>query len=317
MKQMTKRKKIILGVVCSLLILLVSVGMLVSWEVGRQTGEGLLHCNDGNDTKGNSIKQLEQWGFNLADFQKEWVEEPFTLPSGDGTVIPVGGYYPLAPVGSVILVHGHGGDRVSVAPLAQIYLRNGYTVYAMDQRASGDSDNPLVSFGYYEKQDVEALVEYAKKQAPQLPVIVHGQSMGAATTALYAATDHGKANLDAVVLDSVFESMETMVLGVMEMDGLVGEYFARSADWYLKSTYGFVFADADVTEKAKNIEVPTLVIQCAQDEVAPIEVGKAIFAGINHPDKEYWEADSRHIEAAIDYPEEYEARLMGYLKNVL
>ena len=127
-----------------------------------------------------------------------------------------------------------------MAPVAELYLERGYLVYAIDQRASGESENPLVSFGYFEKQDVAALVDYAKQQSPELPVVVHGQSMGGATAAQYGATGHAESNLDALVLDSAFEAMEPMVLGVMGMDGLMGWYFARcGARGYYGVGYGY------------------------------------------------------------------------------
>ena len=318
MKRMTKKRKMILGIAGGLLVLLLAAGLLVSWEVGHLTAEGILNCNAGVDTRGNSIGQLELWGYDLAAFQSRWPEEALTVTSVDGTAVPVGVYHPdVAPVGAVILIHGFGGDRLCVAPVAEIYLEQGYLVYAMDQRASGESENPLVSFGYFEKQDVTALVDYAKQQSPELPVVVHGQSMGGATAALYGATDHAKDHLDALVLDSAFEAMEPMVLGVMDMDGIVGWYFARCGDWYLKQRYGFVMGDAHVVNKAADIQVPTLVIQCARDDVAPVEIGEAIYEAVDNPDKNYWQANSEHIEAAIDYLEEYTAQVTAFLANTL
>ena len=314
----SRKKKWILGLTAGLVVLLIVSGSFIAWEIGRGVGEGVLHCNEGNDTRANSVAMLADWGYDLAAFQSRWPEEALTVLSADGTAIPVGVYRPeVAPVGSAILVHGQGGDRLSVAPLAEMYLERGYAVYAMDQRASGESASPLVSFGYFEKDDVAAMVDFAEQQSPQLPVVVHGQSMGAATAAQYAATAHGRQNLDALVLDSSFDNMKHMVLGVMEMDGITGAFFAFCADLYLRARYGFVFGDVDAVKQAADITAPAMIIQCTRDEIAPVEVGRSLFEAVDHPDKVYWEADSDHIEAAIDDPAAYAEQVFHFLKEAL
>ena len=37
--------------------------------MGKYVAEQILYQNKGNDTKGNSVRQLEIWGYNLENFQ--------------------------------------------------------------------------------------------------------------------------------------------------------------------------------------------------------------------------------------------------------
>ena len=46
-----------------------------------------------------------------------------------------------------------------------------------------------------------------KEEVKEDTVILHGQSMGAATSALYAGTKHGGENLSALILDSSYDNM--------------------------------------------------------------------------------------------------------------
>lgn len=316
---MLKRKKKVIIIVGIIFAILIGAALLISYfVVGRMVAEGMLYCNEENDTKENSIKQLELWDYDLEAFQNKYSKDTFQITAEDGTQIHVARYPAITDTlaGVVILVHGHGGDYQCVLPLAEMYLENDYEVYAYDQRASGESENELVSFGYYEKQDVAALVSYAKGQTPGSPIYVHGQSMGAATAALYAATEHARDNLTGLILDSSYDNMENMFLGFVEVDGISGKYMIWCGDWYLKANYGFGFGDVDIIKSAKEIQTPTLVIQCTYDEIAPVEVGKAIYDGINNDNKAYWQVDSAHIEALIDVPRAYEEQVFEFLLEI-
>ncbi len=316
-----KRRNIIKAVGITIGIVIIAALLFSYLVIGRQVAEGLLTCNEGNDTKSNSIKQLELWGYNLEEFKSQYKENHFEVTASDGNIVPVTQYYQADDVeneskGSVILVHGHGGDYQSIAPLAELYLGQQYDVYAIDQRASGDSNNPYVSFGYFEKRDIEALVNYMKEEIQEDMIIVHGQSMGAATSALYAGTDHGRENLSALILDSSYDNMKHMFMGAMDLEGFVGEYFSLFGDLYLKLNYKFGFKDVDIIKTSKKIITPTFVIQCSKDELAPISVGESIYEGIDTEEKKYWLAESKHIEGLIDTPELYESQVVDFLEKL-
>lgn len=67
-----------------ILILCTAAGM--SLVVGKQVAEGLLYMNRGNDTKQNSIDQLEVWGFDLEAFRGKYAGEDITLEASDGVI---------------------------------------------------------------------------------------------------------------------------------------------------------------------------------------------------------------------------------------
>ena len=180
MKKKINFKKVA-GIIAAVVLLIVATTALAgSYYVGGMVADGMLKTNNGNDTKKNSVLQLEKWGYDLAGFQQQWPETEFTVTAKDDNIVPVAYYSSgvVAPKGIAILVHGHGGDHVFTAPMAEQYLRQGWDVYAYDQRSSGDSSSPYFAFGYYEKQDIEALVDYIVANQPELPIVLQGQSMG-------------------------------------------------------------------------------------------------------------------------------------------
>ena len=317
-------KKVVLIVVSVLAGLILCAGIGLSLFVGKLSAEGLLYMNEGNDTKQNSIDQLAEWGYDLESFQECFKGEELTLESKDGVKVPAT-YYKMAAENTaeenqvVILVHGAGGDRVSVVPLAELYLENGWSVLTFDQRGSGDNSDDKVSFGYYEALDVECLVDYAVNVIGADKVVVHGQSMGGATAGLYAVTEHAKENLDAAILDSPVDSMERMFRGVFEgMEGsedIPTDYVVACGDIYLKLFYGFSFEDTEIINRMTENQVKTLVILSEKDELCLPESMEELYNNIDTDKKALMRVDSEHIEGAIDDPEEYICQVLEFIEE--
>ena len=314
-----KVKKIIITVVVGILVLGAILGIGMSLMIGQMVAEGLLYQNEGNDTKQNSIKQLEVWEFDLEGFEETYQGEDFVLEAADGVSVP-GTYYEADEMSdeTVILVHGLGGDRVCMAPLAKLYLENGWNVLTFDQRAHGDNSDDQVSFGYFEERDVECLVDYARQVLGAEKVVVHGQSMGGATTGIYATTQHAREYVDAVVLDSPVDSMERMFRGVFsEMEGsedIPTDYVVACGDIYLKLFFGLSFADAETIDKMKENQVKTLVIVSEQDDICFPEIVEELYENVATDEKKMIKMASKHIEGAIDYPDAYIQQVMDFLE---
>jgi len=305
----------IVGLVMSVLIVVTFIGASVF--IGSQVADSLIYQNVGKDTKEASVYQLEAWDYSIESFEEQYSITKNSVISQDGVVVPFAilGSDTLSNQDTVILVHGLGGDFVSVYPQAEMYLKNNYNVIAIDQRASGESLDDKVSFGYYEKQDVKAVVDYVKNQNIEGKIVVHGFSMGAATAGLYGGTDHANQNIDGVIMDSSFESLKSVFKSVWDdmNTGLPYSYAVWCGDIVLKTKYGFGFDDADVNFALQSCQIPVLVIQGKQDDIATITMGQNMYDSVKTGKKEIWIIDTKHIEGYIDFPIEYTEKVFDFL----
>jgi len=88
----------------------------------------------------------------------------------------------------VLLLHGYRGCRRNCLPQAKIAADAGCPVLLISCRAHGDSTGDKCDVGYTSRKDVVAAVEWLRQRHPGRPVIVWGQSQGAAA-AIFAASE--------------------------------------------------------------------------------------------------------------------------------
>lgn len=281
----------------------------------KMVSDQVFYQNANNPTHENSIKQLKTWGYDLDGFNATYTGEEISVTAEDGNVVP-GSYFDMGSDTCVVLVHGAGGDRVSTYPLAQLYLEKGYDVIAFDERGHGENPDEKVTFGIQESLDVKALVRYAREERNNAQVIVHGQSMGGQTTAVYASNvKQGEADAaDAVICDSPVPGMEYMIQSVIaeepeEMDSFVPAYLTGASKLYSKIFYGIDYEDGDTIEVVAQDELPTMVIVSTKDQVCLPEKVEEVYANVGSEQKSIVYVDSAHIEGVIDDP-------AGYMENV-
>ena len=204
--------------------------------------------------------------------------------------------------------------------MAEGYLENGYDVIAIDQRGCGDNEDDKVTFGIHEKYDVEAMVKYARETLGEDKVIVHGQSMGAQTTALYASeVEDGTGKADAVICDSPVPGMELILkemFGDGDTDSVVANYLTGTSKIYMGLVDGIDFDDGDTIEMVKNDNMPTMIIVSEKDEVCLPDQVSEIYDNIASGEKQIMRVDSAHIEGIIDDYEGYMNGVLDFLDSV-
>ena len=314
-------KKAVKGLVIatSVIITLAVGGSIV---LGGVIADKILHQNEGKDTSDNSLKQLELWEYDIDSFNNNYSGIEVSATASDGNVVP-GTLFENGGEACVILVHGAGGDRVSIYPLAEQYLMRGYDVIAIDQRGCGANASDEVTFGINERLDVEAMVEYARVELGYGEVIVHGQSMGAQTTVIYAANvTPGEANAaDAVICDSPVPGMELMLRlmfgeSVENAYSPVTNYLIGTSKTFMKVFDHIDYDDADTIALASEIDIPVMIVLSERDEVCLPEYVQQVYDNISVEQRAIYYADSEHIEGVLDDHDAYMASVESFLSSV-
>ena len=113
--------------------------------------------------------------------------------------------YPKLPC--VIYLHGNSSSRTEIFPELYYLLSSDITVFAFDFSGCGKSEGEYISLGWYERDDVECVVDYLRGTNKVATIGLWGRSMGAVTAIMYGDRDPSIAGM---VLDSPFCSLKVL-----------------------------------------------------------------------------------------------------------
>ncbi|KDO23939.1 hypothetical protein SPRG_10085 [Saprolegnia parasitica CBS 223.65] len=119
----------------------------------------------------------------------------------------------LAALPCVIYLHGNSSCRLEALSVLRCVLASGATLVTLDCIGCGQSDGEYISLGYYERDDVQTLVEHLRGTGHVSSIALWGRSMGAVTALLHADRDP---SIAGVIIDSAFANLEQLVMEIVE-----------------------------------------------------------------------------------------------------
>jgi pimeloyl-ACP methyl ester carboxylesterase len=176
-------------------------------------------------------------------------------------------------LGTVVYLHGVADNRGSAVGAIERLTARGWDVVAYDSRAHGTSEGKLCTYGYFEKRDLQRVLDELRVDQ----VIVIGHSLGAAVALQAAAVEP---RIRAVVAASTFSDLRTIAseraFGFPTWS--LGPAFARA-----ERDGNFVVDDVSPVQAAGTISVPVLLIHGAQDrDTSPIH-SQRVFDALRGP----------------------------------
>lgn len=107
----------------------------------------------------------------------------------------------------IVYLHGNASCRAEALECLPLVLTSGLTLFALDLSGSGQSDGEYISLGWYEREDVKAVVEHLRESDRVSTIGLWGRSMGAVTALLHGDRDP---SIACLVLDSPFASLQQL-----------------------------------------------------------------------------------------------------------
>ena len=219
---------------------------------------------------------------------------------------------------TVLLQHGYKSNRAEMLPSAQILHKHGFNLLLIELRNHGYSQGDKITFGNDEMYDIEAGLRYLKKRKTVNydKIMMIGNSMGA-VIALLATVAFPE--IQAVVADCPFADLPkqlsrglkkfapTPILAAPLL-GLVKRYAEQIAG----------FKSEDISPELIIAEIsprPVMIIQGAADEVVGNHNGEVLLAAAKEPKELWYVPNCGHCEAVYVQPEEYEVRVVSFLKK--
>ena len=192
-------------------------------------------------------------------------------------------YYKQSEVAPIaICFHGYKSTAIKDMCGGSLHLIDkGFNILLCDQRAHGESEGRVISFGINERRDVQTWCEFARRKYGPVPFYLVGVSMGAATVLLAADLEFPK-TLRGIMADCPYASPREIIktaAGYMKIPGwtiIFGILGARVLG-------GFKLSKISAVDTVSRSKVPVLIIHGADDDFVPEEMSAEI-ADAN-PDK--------------------------------
>ena len=196
-----------------------------------------------------------------------------------------------------------------------VFLRKlGYTVLLIDLQAHGESSGTRITLGHLESRDVIAARAFLKTHLPRERVAAIGVSLGAAAIALA----DGKAQFDAVVLESMYPTIAEAVEDRLRLRlGAPGTLLAPLLTLQLRPRLGIDPEQLRPVDHVASLGAPLLLIHGTRDQHTLIDEARFVFSRAAEP-KELWEVtDAAHVDLHRFAGEEYERRVGEFLAKYM
>lgn len=158
--------------------------------------------NNTDALMGSNHAEFSQYMSEKYDKLQEIPCEQVTVKSDAG--FSLAGYYYAAEKPTprtVLCVHGYNSTGMGdFAAISEYYLKRNYNMLLIDNRAHGKSGGKIIGFGVLDKFDILKWIKFLKDRNPDVKILLHGISMGAAAVLMTTGTDLAD-NVQAAVAD--------------------------------------------------------------------------------------------------------------------
>ena len=257
----------------------------------------------GDDEQSRAVKAVLDEA--IAEFEKAEFEK-VSIISHDGLKL-TGRYYHVkdgAPL--EIQCHGYKGNATrDFCGNWRIAKEAGRNVLLIDERCHGNSEGHTITFGILERKDVMKWIKYANKHFGNVPIMLSGVSMGAATVLMTSGMDLPK-NVKGILADCPYDAPSNIIKKVLGTDmgmpvKLVYPLIRLGGMLYGK----FNLDAASPVEAVKKSRIPILLIHGDDDRFVPYEMSCNIHKAAPDKIEFYTIHDAGHTMNYVKAPEQY------------
>ncbi|XIF20551.1 MAG: alpha/beta hydrolase [Acetilactobacillus jinshanensis] len=217
---------------------------------------------------------------------------------------------------TVIIAHGFGGNRETMANYAKMFYDFGFNVLMPDDRGHGQSAGKYISFGWLDQIDYQHWIqEVIKHNGKQSKILLFGVSMGGAIVSMLSGDQLPK-QVKAIIDDCGYSSVQD------ELDYLLHHWyhlpkypFDPIISTINRHRLGYYMTDASTTHQLAKNTRPIFFIHGAQDHYVPTYMGYRNYHATHAP-KELWVVPfAGHAESFWINPQKYCDHVKAFLRD--
>ncbi|MCU0453183.1 MAG: alpha/beta fold hydrolase [Bacteroidetes bacterium] len=185
--------------------------------------------------------------------------------------------------GTILYLHGVGDCKIGGVPMARFLYSLGYNIFLYDSRQHGESGGTYCTYGYYEKNDVQVVIDHllGRKDAEIGPIGVFGTSMGAAIAIQAAVLDP---RIRAVVAEASFTSLRDVIVEYQRRIIKLPWHFLRNAAMARSQKVArFKGREVSPIDDVSRLRTPILFLHGTDDTFIRQDHSQRLYAEANEP----------------------------------
>lgn len=216
---------------------------------------------------------------------------------------------------TAVIVHGYTDDCIRMLMIGYLYNKDlKYNILLPDLQNQGLSGGPAIQMGWKDRLDVLRWMDIANDiYGGNTQMVVHGISMGAATTMMVSGEPQQpfvKCFVEDCGYTSVWDEFSYELKGQF---GLPPFPLMYTTSWLCNAKYGWNFKEASSLNQVRKCKLPMFFIHGDADTYVPTWMVFPLYEAKSEP-KELWLAPgATHAMSYKDHPEEYTERVKNFV----
>ena len=228
------------------------------------------------------------------------------------------GFYVKAPIPTrqtAVIVHGYTDNAIRMMMIGYMYNRDlGFNIFLPDLRYSGQSEGNHLQMGWFDRKDVAQWINLVPTLfGDSVCVVVHGISMGAATTMMLSGDpqpEYIKCFVEDCGYTSVWDEFKNELKNQFNLPAFP---LLHASNLICKLRHGWSFTEASALKQVAKCKFPMLFIHGENDTFVPTNMLYPLYEAKPQP-KELWLVPSEgHARSYHDFPMEYTEKIKDFV----
>lgn len=218
----------------------------------------------------------------------------------------------------VILIHGIWDNHEANGVYAEHYLEKGINCLLPDLRGFGQSEGKYIGYGYDDRLDILEWIHWIIKRDPEAKIILHGMSMGAATT-LMTTGENLPENVKGAIADSSYSTLRQQFASTYK--SFKGSFVPVPIALGLSRLIILCRAGYDINrvrpiDAVKMSKTPTLFIHGDNDTFIDPHMCSRLYEAAECPKQFCMILGAGHIEGVVKDPTNYWNKISSFLMKI-
>lgn len=220
---------------------------------------------------------------------------------------------------TAVIVHGYGNNAITLMMFGYMYHHDlGFNILMPDLRFAGLSDGDAIQMGWKDRLDVLQWLPVAHHLfGNDTQIVVHGLSMGAATTMMLSGDDTPD-YVKCFVEDCGYSSVwDQFVHNMRQQFNLPAFPVMYASSLLCQIKYGWNFQEASSVKQVTKCQKPMLFIHGADDDFVPTSMVYDVYNAKPEP-KELWVVPGAiHARSYLVATDEYTQKIKLFTEKYL